>query len=88
MSVAGGVDVTLTSAKKTHDNHKQTRALTANINVIVPAIDKKWLVANKTSGAFTLTVIGSTGTGITVTHGQRCIVYHDGTNVVRVAADV
>ena len=87
-SVAGGVDVTLTGAEGSHDILELTGALTANINVIVPAIDKKWVVANKTSGAFTLTVKGSTGAGITVTQGQRCIVYHDGTNVVRVTADV
>lgn len=87
-SVAGGTDVTLTDAESQHDILELTGALTANINVVVKAIDKQWTIANKTSGAFSLTVKGPSGTGITVTQGQRCIVYHDGTNVVRVTADV
>lgn len=87
-SVAGGVDVTLTNAEAAHQIIELTGALTANINVIVPAISRQWTVANKTSGAFTLTVKGASGTGVAVTQNMRCIVYHDGTNVVRATADV
>lgn len=87
-SVAGGVDVTLTDAECQHELLEFTGALTGNIGVIVKAIEKQWTVANKTSGAFTLTVKGPTGAGITIAQGMRAIVYHDGTNVVRATADV
>jgi hypothetical protein len=40
------------------------------------------------TGGFGVQVIGATGTGITVADGKRAIVYADGTNVVRVTADV
>lgn len=87
-SVAGGVDVTLTNTEGAHEILEFTGALTANINVIVPSIDRQWTIANLTSGAYTLTVKRSSGTGVAVTQGMRCIVYGNGTNVVRVTADV
>ncbi len=87
-SVAGGADVTLSATEALHDVLSLSGALTANINVIVPAIEKQWTVANLTSGAFTLTVKTSAGTGITITQGQRAVVYCDGTNVVLAAAEV
>lgn len=87
-SVAGGSTVTLTSAEARHDILSLTGALTANIDVVVPVINKQWTVANLTSGAYTLTVKTSAGTGITIAQGTRAIVYCDGTNVVRATADV
>jgi len=87
-SVAGSADATLTDAECQHDILEFTGAITANINSIVKAIDKQWTVANKTTGAFSLTIKGPSGTGITIAQGTRAIVYHDGTNVVRASADV
>src|SRR3569832_2301334 len=87
-SVAGSADATLTDAECQHDILEFTGAITANINSIVKAIDKQWTVANKTTGAFSLTIKGPSGTGITIAQGTRAIVYHDGTYVVRASADV
>lgn len=88
-SVAGGANVTLSSAEMESPILEFTGALTANISVIVPlASGGLFVVFNNTSGAFTLTVKGSTGTGIAVGQGKRAILYADGTNVVRVTADV
>lgn len=87
-NVAGGTDVTLTSAEALNTIMQFTGALTANINVIVPTTIRQWTIFNNTSGAFTLTVKTSTGTGIAVTQGKRAILYCDGTNVVRATADV
>lgn len=88
-SVAGGTDVTLTETEYNHPILEFTGALTDNINVIVPLTSGAiWIVYNQTSGSFTLTVKGATGTGVTVTQGSRAILYSNGTNVVRLTHDV
>lgn len=86
-SVAGSVDVTLSTAEALNTILEFTGALTGSINVIVPTTVRQWTIFNNTSGAFTLTVKTSSGTGITVGQGKRAILYSDGTNVVRVTAD-
>ena len=91
-SVAGSSDVTLTDLDGAIDEHRKmvmefTGVLTGNINVIVPATSKLYFIHNNTSGAFTLTVKPSAGTGIAVTQGSKDILIADGTNVVR-AIDV
>ena len=87
LSVSGGANVTLSRQQAACDILEFTGALTANIQVIVPLAIDKWIVYNGTTGAFTLTIIGPTGTGIAVTQGKRCIVYSDGTNIQRVTPD-
>lgn len=82
-SVAGSSDVTLTSTEALNMFHEYTGTLTGNINVIVPASDKVYIVHNNTSGAFTLTVKTSAGTGIAVPQGQKMLLYCDGTDVIR-----
>lgn len=85
-SVAGAADITLTAAEALHAFHEYTGAITADINVIVPATDKIYLVKNNTSGSFTLTVKTSAGTGITVPQGTTMILYCDSTNVIDAVA--
>ncbi len=87
-SVAGGSNVTLTTAESEKDCFEFTGALTANIEVIVPTIQKQWTVYNNTSGAYTLTLKTSGGSGIAVGQGNTAILRGDGANVVRVTADV
>lgn len=65
-----------------------TGALTAQRNITVPLGAYQWTVFNNTTGGFGLQFIGATGTGIVVAMGKRAIIYADGTNVVRVTADV
>lgn len=82
LSVAGSSDVTLTAAQSLNAIHEYTGAITANINVIVPTVNKLFFIYNNTSGAFTLTVKTSAGTGVAVAQGAKTILYSDGTNVV------
>lgn len=82
-SVAGGVDVTLTSTEAAFDIQEYTGIITANINVIVPTAVSRWWIYNNTTGAFTLTVKTAAGTGIAVAQGTRTILHCDGSNVVR-----
>ena len=87
-SVAGAADVTLSHPEARNDILEFTGVLTGNINVIVPLAVDQWTVYNGTTGAFTLTVRGASGTGVVIATGKRAILYADGTNVVRVTADV
>ena len=67
---------------------KLTGTITANVDVIVPdSIEKTYIVENATSGAFTVTVKTTSGTGVTwaATDKGKKMVYSDGTNVVDTA---
>ncbi len=81
-SVAGASDVTLTAAEALHAQHYYTGVLTGNINVIVPAAEKIFHTSNDTTGAFTLTVKTSAGSGVLIPQSSKSIVICDGTNVL------
>jgi hypothetical protein len=85
-SVAGGVDVTLTSIEANNTLHNFTGAITADINVIVPlgTSPRLWIATNNTSGAHTLTVKGSSGAGVVVAAGATALLGQDGTDVFQV----
>jgi hypothetical protein len=81
-NIAGGVSVTLNPiSEANYPIINLTGALTANINLIVPTATGKWLIANNTTGAFTVTVKTSAGTGVVATQGTANQYYCDGTNV-------
>lgn len=84
-SVAGGSNVTLTEAESRYPAIDCTGAITANIALIVTTTPKLLIVKNSTSGAFTLTVKTSAGSGVIVSQGTRALVYCDGTNVVAIS---
>jgi len=86
LSVAGNVNVTLTRIQCLNRVFKFTGALTGNIVVFIQATGgtaREFTVWNATSGAFTLTIKTTAGgsTGITVTQGEKRMLFHDGTNV-------
>lgn len=86
-SVAGGVDVALSLEESQRHYLLFTGALTGNINVLISTTPWQFTVFNNTSGAFTLTVKTSSGTGITIGQGKRAILICDGINVVRITPD-
>jgi hypothetical protein len=55
----------------------------ASRNLIVPTINKNYIVENNTTGGFNIVVKTTAGTGITVPNGFTCAVYADGTNVIQ-----
>lgn len=88
-SVAGAANVTLTQTEYENGVLELTGVITGNIQVILPLIDGRlWVIANQTTGAFTVTLIGASGTGIVVGTAKTAIVRTDGVNVLRVTADV
>lgn len=92
-SVAGGANVTLTEAEASVGFLRLTGVITGNIQVKLPttgnflAAGNLWVVNNATTGAFTLTFIGQSGTGIVVASGKTAEIFSDGTNLVRATLD-
>jgi hypothetical protein len=82
-SVAGSADVTLTSTEANNTLINLTGALTGNINVIVPlgTAPRLWIVTNNTTGSYSVTVKGASGTGVVVAQGGEALLSQDGTNV-------
>jgi hypothetical protein len=82
-------DVTLTATNSVSSQSFRnvylncTGTNTASRNLIVPTINKNYVVQNNTTGGFPIVVKTSAGTGITVPAGLSCTVYADGTNVIQ-----
>lgn len=55
-----------------------TSALTSNLTLVIPNCEKWYIVNNATSGAYTLTIKTSGGTGVAVTQGCEWVVRCDG----------
>ena len=94
-AITGSADVTFASADVTltltNTNTTQTaRNLRLNLigtvgaaqNLIVPAIEKQYIITN-TLG-FAITVKNATGTGVAVPAGKSTIVFNTGSNVVEI----
>lgn len=62
-----------------------TGTLTANRNLIVPAIQKPYIIHNATTGGFSVTVKVAGQTGVTVANGKRALVYNNGTDIIEFA---
>jgi hypothetical protein len=87
VATTGGT-TTLTNVDYTADQAKAgvldvTGTLVSNATIVIPNAAKKYSVINGTTGAFTLTIKTSGGSGIEVTQGTAVDIYCDGANVVR-----
>ena len=58
-------------------------SLTQTRELIVPTIQKQYIVQNNTSGGQSITVKTSAGTGITVPNGRKAHLYVNGTSVIQ-----
>ena len=98
-AITGTADVSFSSADVTltltNTNTAQTaRNLRLNLtgtvaaaqNLIVPAIEKQYIINNGLT--FDITVKNSTGTGVAVPAGKSMIVFNTGTNVVEVVTSL
>lgn len=57
-----------------------TGALTANLNLIFPALIGKWIVVNNTTGAFNITAKTAAGTGVALSAGENNV-FGNGINI-------
>lgn len=62
-------------------NVTSSLALAATRELIVPSIEKPYIVINATTGSQAITVKTAAGTGITIPNGRRAFLYNDGVNV-------
>ena len=77
----GGVNVTLTPNQYGKMLVKFTGAMSANVNVIFPAIAGVWTVINATTGSYAVMCKTASGTGVRIPKNQTRTIYCDGTNV-------
>jgi hypothetical protein len=78
LNVAGSGDFTLSTANGATDEARQaililTGLLTGDRNIIVPSSPKNYTVINQTTGAFTVTLKQSAGTGLPIPAGGPTI---------------
>jgi len=74
--------VALQTARALVLNVTSTVSLTATRELIVPTIEKQYIVQNNTTGAQSITVKTAAGSGITVPNGSKMHMYVDGVNVI------
>jgi hypothetical protein len=75
--------VALQTARALVLNATSSGSLTATRELVVPTIEKQYVVQNNTTGGQSITVKTSAGTGITVPNGRKAHLYVDGTNVIQ-----
>jgi hypothetical protein len=64
-------------------NVTSSLSLTNTRELVVPTIEKQYIVQNNTTGSQSITVKTSAGTGITVPNGRKAHLYVNGTNVIQ-----
>jgi hypothetical protein len=58
-------------------------SLSTTRELIVPTVQKQYIVQNNTTGSQSITVKTTAGTGITIPNGRKAHLYVDGTNVIQ-----
>lgn len=76
-----GTSVTLTNIQSAYPVINVTGTLTTNSTLLIPAQVGEWIIANNTTGSYTLTVQMVGGSGVALTQGYSTYTYADGTNV-------
>lgn len=76
-------NVTVTTSESQNLRIYLQGTLTANVNILLPAVGGMWIVDNETTGSFTVTVktVAGGSTGVAVSQGVRSFITANGTNV-------
>ena len=85
ISTTGG-STTLSASQYGNPTILVTGALTSNATLVVPN-NGQWLIANRTTGPWSVTVKTSGGTGQAITQGYSNAIAADGTNVIDASND-
>ena len=101
VNVAGSANVTLTSNNSTSNTDDSSTddqvhnailefsgALTGNIHVFTDAVETKYTVFNNTSGAYTVTLAPTGGSGSVIKQGTKTLVYTNGTTMYDITKDL
>lgn len=85
-SLAGGASsVTLTDVvggETSHMVYVFTGTLTATIEVLWPPVARMLVARNSTSGAFSLTLKTTIGSGVVIPQGETALLWCDGTDII------
>jgi len=78
-------DYTLTSYNGVTDEARNAVLVVGGTNsasrqIIIPLVEKLYVITNNTSGGYNITIGGATGTTVTIPNGITAQVYCDGTN--------
>ena len=76
-----GASVTLTNLQSAAPIIVLTGALTQNCNVIISNFVDDWVIANNTTGAYTIQVKTAAGTGVNIAQSSSQYIWGDGTNI-------
>lgn len=92
---AGLTSITMTNANVTLTALQAARsiivisgALTASVQLAMPAYTKQWSIVNNCTGAFTVLVKTPAGSGVIINTGTTQIVLGDGTNIANASIPV
>lgn len=82
IDVPGVGDYTLTGTELNRVAYRFTGILTGDRDIVVPDTVQQYWVDNQTTGSYVFTVRTSSGTGVTISSGERAILYSDGTDIL------
>ena len=82
IDVPGLGDYTLTGTELNRVAYRFTGILTGDRDIVVPDTVQQYWVDNQTTGSYVFTVRTSSGTGVTISSGERAILYSDGTDIL------
>jgi hypothetical protein len=85
VSLTNLTNYTLTAANAAADQSRNavlvfTGALSANCNVIAPAVNKVYVISNQTTGGKNISITVGSGTNVAVANGTNQLVYCNGTS--------
>lgn len=89
LDCTGSSDITLTVGNGVSDQSRNamielTGFPTADINIIIPTITKKYIIRTTYTGTNNITIKPTGGTGVTFQSGQNHLIFCDGLNVYEV----
>lgn len=89
-SAAGNGTLALTTAEAAYTVIEFTGVLTGNKTVTIPGFvaGSEWLIYNNTSGSYSLTFKGQSGSGVAITQGKRVHLYDSGSEIYASTAEV
>lgn len=82
IDVPGLGDYTLTGTELNRVAYRFTGILTGDRDIVVPDTVQQYWVDNQTTGSYAFTVRTNSGTGVTISSGERAILYSDGTDIL------
>lgn len=82
LDISAGTPFTLTSTQAANKLLQTTGTITADVTINVPAVVAIYYVECAHTGAFTTTIKTAAGTGVSLSAGDRVILYCDGVDVV------